>query len=72
MDVHGFAAGLARRVERQVPCAHLKNETEFERNHIIEPAWKLSQKHPEIRVFVHPEKKKKKEKPLGSDLNIGT
>ncbi len=60
MDIHGFAAALARRVERQVPFAHLKNEGEFEREHIIEPAWELSQKHPEIRVFVHPEKRKKK------------
>jgi len=60
MDIHGFAAALARRVERQVPRAHLKNEGEFERKHVVEPAWELSEKHPEIRVFVHPEKRKKK------------
>jgi len=60
MDIHGFAAALARRVEHQVPRAHLKNEGEFERKHVVEPAWELSEKHPEIRVFVHPEKRRKK------------
>jgi len=60
MDIHGFAAALARQVDRQVPRAHLKNEGEFERKHVVEPAWELSEKHPEIRVFVHPEKRKKK------------
>jgi len=60
MDIHGFAAALVRRVKRQVPRAHLKNEGEFERKHVVEPAWELSEKHPEIRVFVHPEKRKKK------------
>jgi hypothetical protein len=60
MDIHGFAAALAKRVNRQVPSAHLKNEGEFERKHVVEPAWELSEKHPEIRVFVHPEKREKK------------
>jgi hypothetical protein len=60
MDIHGFAAALARRVKRQVPRAHLKNEGEFERKHVVKPAWELSEKHPEIRVFVHPERRKKK------------
>lgn len=60
MDIHGFAAALARRVERQVPRAHLKNEREFERKHVEEPAWELSEKHPEVRVLVHLEKGRKK------------
>lgn len=60
MDIHGFAAALIRRVKRQVPRAHLKNEGGFEQKHVVEPAWELSEKHPEIRVFVHPEKRKKK------------
>ncbi len=60
MDIHGFATSLARQVKRQVPRAHLKNEAEFERKHVVEPAWELSQKHPEIYVFVHPEKREKK------------
>jgi len=59
-DIHGFAAAPVRRVEPQVPRAHLKNEGEFERKHVMEPAGELSQKHPEIRLFVHPEKRKKK------------
>jgi hypothetical protein len=60
MNIDGFAAALARQVDRQIPLAHLKNEGEFERKHVVEPAWELSEKHPEIRVFVHPEKRKKK------------
>ena len=60
MDIHGFAAALVRQLEQQVPGAHLRNEGEFERKHVVEPAWELSEKHPEIRVFVHPEKRKKK------------
>lgn len=60
MDIQSFAAALARQVGRQVPRAYLKNEGEFERRHVVGPAWKLSQKHPEIRVFVHPEKRKKR------------
>ncbi len=59
MDIHGFAVALASRVERQVPRAHLKNEGEFERNHVVEPAWELSEKHPEIRVFVHPRREER-------------
>lgn len=60
MDIHGFAAALVREMQRQIPRAHLKNEGAFERKHVVEPAWELSRKHPEIRVFVHPEKRKKK------------
>jgi hypothetical protein len=60
MDIHGFAAAFFRQLEQQVPRAHLRNEGEFEREHVVEPAWELSKKHPEIRVFVHPEKRKKK------------
>lgn len=60
MDIHGFAAALASQVSRQVPSAYLKNEGEFERKHVVEPAWELSEKHPEIRVFVHPEKRQKR------------
>jgi hypothetical protein len=60
MDIHGFAAALVRRVVRQVPRADLKNEGEFEKKHVVEPAWELSKKHPEIRVFVHPEKRRRK------------
>jgi hypothetical protein len=60
MDIHGFAAALVRQLEQQVPRAHLRNEGEFERKHVVEPAWQLSEKNPEIRVFVHPEKRKRK------------
>lgn len=60
MDIQDFAAALARRTQRQIPRAHLKNEGAFERKHVVEPAWELSRKHPEIRVFVHPVKRKKK------------
>lgn len=60
MDIHGFAAAFVRELEQQVPLAHLRNEGEFEREHVVEPAWELSEKHPEIRVFVHPEKRIKK------------
>ena len=60
MDIYGFAAALARQVDRQAPRAHLKNEGEFERKHVVEPAWELSEKHPEIRVFVHPQKREKR------------
>ena len=60
MDIYGFASALASQVGRQVPRDHLKNEGEFERGHVVGPAWKLSKKHPEIRVFVHPEGRKKR------------
>jgi hypothetical protein len=60
MDIYGFAAALAKRVIRQVPIAHLRDEGEFERKHVVGPAWELSEKHPEIRVLVHPEKREKK------------
>jgi len=60
MDIQGFARALASQVSRQVPGAHLKNEGDFERKHVVEPAWRLSEKHPEIRVFVHPEKREKR------------
>jgi len=70
MDIHGFAAALLRQLEQQVPRAHLRNEGEFERKHVVEPAWELSEKHPEIRVFVHPEKRKKKCKG-GCDAGAG-
>lgn len=60
MDIHGFAAALVQELKQQVPRAQLKNEGEFEREHVVEPAWKLSEKYPEIRVFVHPERRKTK------------
>ena len=60
MDIHGFAAALAKQVNQQVPSADLKNKGDFERKHVVEPAWDLSQKHPEIRVFVHPEKRERR------------
>jgi hypothetical protein len=60
MDIYGFAVALARRIEREVPHADLKNEGEFEQKHVVAPAWQLSLKYPEIRVFVHPENRKLK------------
>ena len=60
MDIQGFAVELARRMQQQVPRAQLKNEGTFERKHVVEPAWELSREHPEIRVFVHPEKRERK------------
>lgn len=59
MDIHGFAAALVRRVEREIPAARLRKEAEFELKHVIEPAWELSQKHREVRVFVHPHNRKR-------------
>jgi hypothetical protein len=60
MDIYSFSSALAQAISEEIPSIDLKNEAEFERNHIIEPAWLLSQRHPEIRVFVHPECSKKK------------
>jgi hypothetical protein len=60
MDIYRFSSALAHAISEEIPSADLKNEAEFERNHVIEPAWLLSQRHPEIRVFVHPERSKKK------------
>ena len=60
MDIHSFAIALVRQIEKQIPCASLENEAAFERQHVIEPAWELSKKNSEIRVFVHPEKQEKK------------
>ena len=45
---------------KKTPCASLMNEAEFERKHAAGPAWRISQQHPEIRVFVHPERGKRK------------
>jgi hypothetical protein len=60
MNIQGFTAALFRQLQQQIPRAHLKNEGQFERKHVVEPAWELSKKHPEIRVFVHPENRKMK------------
>ena len=60
MDIYSFSSALAQAISEEMPSADLENEAEFERNHVIAPAWLLSQMHPEIRVFVHPESSKKK------------
>jgi hypothetical protein len=60
MDIYSFSSALAQAISEKIPSTDLKNEAEFERNHVIEPAWLLSQMHPEIRVFVHPEGSKMK------------
>lgn len=58
MNIHDFANALEKRLKEEVPSAQLKREAEFERNHVIDPAWELSQAHPEICVSVHPAKKR--------------
>lgn len=60
MDIYSFAEALSQIIKKQTPSANLKNEAAFERKYIAEPAWELSEKNPEIRVFVHPEKRKAK------------
>lgn len=60
MDIYRFSSALAQAISEETLSADLKNEAEFERNHVVEPAWLLSQRHPEIRVFVHPEGSRKK------------
>lgn len=58
MNIHDFAMALSRQYEQQMPCVDLKNEAEFERKHIVDPAWELARQNPEIRVYVHPEGRK--------------
>ncbi len=60
MNIYRFSSALAEAISKETPSANLKNEAAFERNHVVEPAWLLSQRNPEIRVFVHPEGSKKK------------
>src|SRR5438874_7159874 len=64
MDIHDFAAVLASRIREVAPNSGLSKEGDFERRHVVEPAWELSRQHPEIRVFTHPEKRKTKCKPV--------
>jgi hypothetical protein len=54
VDIHRFADALAAQIEHEHPLSTLKDEKEFERQHVMEPTWALALKHPEIRVFVHP------------------
>jgi len=54
MTINGFAAALRKRIEREVPRADVGKEADFERRHVIEPAWELAQLYPEIQVVVHP------------------
>jgi len=42
MDIYRFSSALAHAISEEIPSADLKNEAEFERNHVIEPAWLLS------------------------------
>jgi hypothetical protein len=63
MDIHDFSALLARRIAEATPNSGLSKEADFERRHVVEPAWELSRQHPEVRVFTHPEKRKTKCKP---------
>lgn len=60
MNIHDFTITLAKQIEKQIPSIHLINESAFERYHIATPAWELSERNPDIRVFVHPESQKKK------------
>ena len=58
MNIYRFAAALAKKIDGSHPSARLASEAAFERQHVIGPAWELSRKHPEIRVFTHPENRK--------------
>jgi hypothetical protein len=63
MNIHQFAAALIRQIE-QSPCGtELFSEADFEKRHIVVPAWKLSRQHPEIRVFTHPWKRQRRCRP---------
>ena len=57
MDIYGFSAALIRRIERLAPNSALRNEANFERRHVVVPAWELSRKHSDVRVFTHPGKR---------------
>ncbi len=54
MDIHEFGIMLAAHIELEAPLASLKNEKQFEEQHIIGAAWRLAQEYPEVRIFVHP------------------
>ena len=54
MNILEFSEALARKIERTPRGSSLSSEAEFEKAHVVGPAWELSRQHPEVRVFTHP------------------
>jgi hypothetical protein len=58
MNIEQFGKELAQTLQKQMPRSTLASESAFEREHVVEPAWELSRKYPEIRVFAHRSKQR--------------
>jgi len=63
MDIPEFATALVTRIEAERPSVAVRNESAFEQDHIVRPAWDLSRSNPNIRVFSHPANRRVKCKP---------
>jgi len=59
IDIAEFAKKLENQIISSTPSSALKNEAEFEVEHVINPAWELTKIHPEIIICVHPSNSKK-------------
>jgi len=59
VNIRGFARVLVQEIMSGTPSATIKNEAQFELEHVIGPAWELAKYHPEIVLCVHPSKSRK-------------
>lgn len=70
MDIHGFANAFGQKLAAIKLGGRFVNERAFESGTLVDAAWELSRRNPEIRVFTHPWGRKAKCQPTCRDAAL--